>query len=121
MSMPESDAAYYQAHKDDPDEWDDPTPPRRIPRRRLAAMISVRFTPAELELLRQAAGRRGESLSAFVRSAALGATFRPFAVASTTGIQAAENWLQGTMGQDTAPRSAVVGLPRRIGETTGAH
>jgi hypothetical protein len=65
------DPEYYQAHKDDEDEWG---PGERAParqRRRLAAMVSVRFSPEEAERVRQAARERNESLSTFVRRAAL--------------------------------------------------
>jgi hypothetical protein len=49
-------AAWYQAHKDDPDFLDNfgevvPPPPDR-PRRRLGARISVSFTPDELDVIR---------------------------------------------------------------------
>lgn len=40
-------------------------------RRRLAAMVSVRFTPEEVDRVRATAARLGMSLSAFVRDAAL--------------------------------------------------
>lgn len=66
-----SDAEYYDSDKDDEDEWGDPLPQRRTERRRLAAMVSVRFSPAEGELVRQVAAARGESVSSFIRSAAL--------------------------------------------------
>ena len=46
------DATYYQEHKDDPDEWDGAVPTRRPESRRLAAMVSVRFSPEEEALLR---------------------------------------------------------------------
>lgn len=62
-------AEYYEAHKDDPDEWGEPEPAK--PRRRLASMFSVRLAPAELETVRDAAERRGLSVSAFLRMAAL--------------------------------------------------
>ncbi len=120
--MSESDAAYYQAHKDDPDEWEDQPAPRQHSRsRRLAAMVSVRFSPVELDRLRQAAERRGESLSGFVRGAALRATHHPMTTASVTGTRTAVNWLQGPAGQPTTPLPAVIGLPRGPGETRAVH
>jgi len=69
--MDGSDAEYYQAHKEDDEEWGSPerTPSRA--RRRLAAMVSVRFSPEEVALVRQAATERHQSLSSFVRQAAL--------------------------------------------------
>jgi hypothetical protein len=69
--VPDDDAEYYQAHKDDPEEWAEPRVGRKPAKRRLAAMISVRFTPEEEDLVRQAATERGESVSHFVRTAAL--------------------------------------------------
>jgi hypothetical protein len=63
-------AAFYEAHKDDPDEWGDATPPAK-PRRRLASMFSVRLAPAEADLVRREAENRGLSVSAFLRTAAL--------------------------------------------------
>jgi hypothetical protein len=69
--VPSKDAEYYQAHKDDPGEWGEPEPAKRSKKRRLAAMISARFAPEEEELVRRAAAERGESVSRFVREAAL--------------------------------------------------
>ncbi|ERR1039457_6214976 len=63
-------AAHYETHKDDPDEWGDGTP-RSKPRRRLASMFSVRLAPAEAAVVREAAEKRGMSVSAFLRAAAL--------------------------------------------------
>ncbi|MGH8992405.1 MAG: hypothetical protein ACRDZ7_12920 [Acidimicrobiia bacterium] len=65
-----NDAEYYQQHKDDPDEWGDPEPARK-PSRRMAAMISARFTPEEEDIVRGEAARRGESVSALIRAATL--------------------------------------------------
>lgn len=68
--MSESDAEYYASHRDDEDEWGEPV--RRKPAsRRLASMISVRFTPDEAEMIRAAAANLGESVSNFVRDAAI--------------------------------------------------
>lgn len=68
-----TDAEYYQTHKDDEGEWEDvgqPTPDA-TPKRRLAAMISTRFSPEEAARVRSAAELSGESLSSFVRTAVL--------------------------------------------------
>jgi len=66
-------AQYYQAHKDDEDEWGEPEQPPKSskPKRRLASMISVRFSPQETKMIRRAAEAAGESVSQFVRKAAL--------------------------------------------------
>ena len=66
----EDRADYYQAHKDDPDEWGEPQAgPRR--RQRMASVLSVRFAPDEVDAIRAEADRQGLSVSAFVRAAAL--------------------------------------------------
>jgi uncharacterized protein (DUF1778 family) len=70
MTDERKDAAYYEAHKDDPDEWGDATPSGK-PRRRLASMFSVRLAPTEADLVRREAENRGMSVSAFLRTAAL--------------------------------------------------
>lgn len=72
--MAQRDADYYQAHKDDPQEWGEaqPAPKRSKSRhRRLVAMISVRFTPEEEQAIRRAAQKTGNSVSNFIRQAAL--------------------------------------------------
>jgi Protein of unknown function (DUF1778) len=70
MTPMPSDADYYEQHKDDEQDWGEPIQSQQ-PRRRLAAMISVRFSPDEQTWIRDAASARGESLSHFVRMAAL--------------------------------------------------
>ncbi len=68
----EQDATYYQKHKDDADEWGDPEGPLvRSDRRRLGAMVSVRLTPEEADLVRQMASSKGLSMSAFIRACVL--------------------------------------------------
>jgi hypothetical protein len=69
--MTQRDADHYQAHKDDPAEWGQPVPAPRPHRRRLAAMISVRFTPDEERAVRRVAAGQGLSVSGFLRQAAL--------------------------------------------------
>jgi hypothetical protein len=71
MLMADRDADYYQAHKDDPEEWGDPQPAQRSKKRRLAAMISVRFTPDEEDEVRRAARSKSKSVSQFIRETAL--------------------------------------------------
>jgi hypothetical protein len=71
MLMADRDADYYQAHKDDPEEWGDPQSAEKPKKRRLAAMISVRFTPEEEEEIRRAAQSNGTSVSQFIRETAL--------------------------------------------------
>lgn len=69
--MTQRDADYYQAHKDDPDEWGEAEPAPKSRRRRLVAMISVRFSPEEEQAVRRAAREVGKSVSNFIRQAAL--------------------------------------------------
>jgi hypothetical protein len=76
-----SDAEHYQSHKDDPAEWGSPEPSRKASSRRLAAMVSVRFAPDEEQLVRNAARRAGDSLSGFVRRAALTAAMPSWTIA----------------------------------------
>jgi hypothetical protein len=65
---------------------------RRVEKRRLASMVSVRLSPEEEKAVREAAARRGESVSNFIRQVII-AEVRPGAVAplsagttaSTTG------------------------------------
>lgn len=69
--MNEREAAeMYQRRKRDAEMWGESQ--RAKPRRRLAAMVSVRFSPEEGQRLRAAADLAGMSLSGFVRAAALG-------------------------------------------------
>jgi uncharacterized protein (DUF1778 family) len=69
MSEERERAAYYEAHKDQPDDWGEPTKSKA--RRRLASMISVRLSAGEAAAVRAAAEERGISVSAFLREAAL--------------------------------------------------
>lgn len=56
------------------DEWGDPIP---APKRRLNAVVSVRFSPSELEVIRSAL--RGVRLSSFIRDATItAASQHPF-------------------------------------------
>jgi predicted DNA binding CopG/RHH family protein len=76
-------AAEMQAAKDDPEEWGDPTsndqseaetrakPKERAAKRRLAAMVSVRLSPEELEKVQARALQRGLSVSAYLRGLAV--------------------------------------------------
>jgi hypothetical protein len=58
---------------DDMGEWGEPQRPADARRRRLGSMISVRFTPAEVAQVRDAAARRGLTVSEFVRQITLSA------------------------------------------------
>jgi hypothetical protein len=69
--MGQRDADYYQRHKDEPEEWGEAQAAPKPRSRRLAAMISVRFTPDEEEIVREAALSANESVSHFIRQAAL--------------------------------------------------
>ncbi len=71
MPMADRDADYYQAHKDDAEEWGEPRSAEKPKKRRLAAMISVRFTPEEEDEIRRAAQSKGTTVSQFIRETAL--------------------------------------------------
>ena len=68
-------AAWYQAHKDDPDFWDNfevVPPPKRSrgrPSRNMGARISVRFTPEEMAGIRARSVEEGITYSEVVRRA----------------------------------------------------
>ena len=71
-----------EAMKDDPDAWGEPEPKRtrKSERRQRGAVVSVRFTPEELEQVQARASERGMSMSAYLRSMALQASARHVAV-----------------------------------------
>ena len=70
MTCDHADAAYYEQHRDDPEEWGEPEPaPAGTEHRRLGATITVRLTPDEAELLRALAKREGRPFSGIVRDA----------------------------------------------------
>ncbi len=88
-------AAELQAGKNDAEEWGDPTATdpdvaeqgandfADKPKRRLAAMVSVRLSPEELEAVQARAVKRGETVSAYLRGMALrdiAGTATPFRV-----------------------------------------
>jgi hypothetical protein len=69
----DADASHYQARKGNEDDWAaEPSPRPRSERRRLASMVSVRFSPEEAALVRRQAEAAGLSLSGYVRERALG-------------------------------------------------
>ncbi len=63
-------AAFYQAHKDDPNVWGE-AGKRDAPRQRgsLGATITVRFSPQDADLIRRVADAKGMSYSDVVRAA----------------------------------------------------
>lgn len=122
----EHNEAYYQAHKDDDTEWGDavPAPEDARPTRRLESVVSVRFSPQEVEDLRSAAGERGSSLSAFVREAALRAARIPADLATTvhpTAVDFRSTSLSeaGTSGSDNLLTEWDAGLVTTA--TVGGH
>lgn len=63
-------AAFYQAHKDDPDVWEKiERPKRRGPKKRLSSTITVRFSQDETDLIRREAERTDSNYSEVVRRA----------------------------------------------------
>ena len=74
MSTEKELAAELQASKDDAEEWEDTEAidePESTPKRRLAAMVSVRLSQDELEGVQARASERGETVSAYLRGLAL--------------------------------------------------
>jgi hypothetical protein len=71
--MTADDAEHYESHKDDESDWSEvPAPKRkRSEKRRLASIVSVRFTPAEVDELRRRARGLGMSMSGYLRWVAL--------------------------------------------------
>jgi len=66
-------AAALQASKDDGSEWGEPqeaTESSNPPGKKLAAMISVRFSTDELEDIQHRAKERGQTVSAYIRALA---------------------------------------------------
>jgi Mobilization protein NikA len=100
----EADARYYEAHKDDEDEWGEPERPPVSVKRRLATMISVRFSPEEAKVVREAAESAKESLSHFVRKATLQrCQHHHYVVLSVSGTaQTASPWATSTKGSPAA-------------------
>lgn len=98
-------ADYYQAHKDDLEEWGEYERPKRRRSRGLSATITIRLMPAEAAHLRQIA-ERGRMTYSEVLRAALAAYGRP------------EPVLAHVSG--TAPLSFNLTLPPRQTWTGGA-
>jgi hypothetical protein len=111
--MAEQDAAYYQAHKDDPAEWGEPKPAEKPRKRRLAAMISVRFTPEEEDEIRQASQSKGYSVSQFIRETALKEVRSSSSKAPTVPISALSSTSTGSFGgtSRTPAGNAVIQVP----------
>ncbi|MBI2238506.1 MAG: DUF1778 domain-containing protein [Actinobacteria bacterium] len=116
--MKESDAEYYQAHKDDAEEWGKPSTAKRRGSRRLETVVSVRFAPEEEEAIRRAAERRGEFLSAFVRRSALreaGLLHQPSFHSVTGSVVSAGSgdWLLESQGVPTPLELDIFAMPER--------
>jgi len=119
-----TDSEYYQATKDDDDEWGEPVPAPRSGRpgsRRMGSMVSVRLSAEEAGRLRLAAEAAGLSLSGFLRDAALGKAVGEFGrvptwvgseativqrTSSHVGTQLAGGVFALTMGQDRGSLSS---------------
>ena len=110
------EAKYFDSHKEDDGDWLEPV--RRAPSasRKLAAMISVRFSPEEAEAVRVAANEQGVSISQFVRASALAkaspavSAFLPWSVASfsglvpTGGMESFRQTITGALGHIDEPK-----------------
>lgn len=64
------DASYYQSHKDDLEEWGSAEPAPKVTQR-LDVVVSVRLSADEEAMLRRESARRNQTLSSFIRGAAL--------------------------------------------------
>lgn len=62
-------AEYFDSHKDDPDEWEEQ--PAKVQVRPTTVVFSVRFAPAELEVVRRYARENNARPSAVIRKAVL--------------------------------------------------
>ena len=111
--MVDRDADYYQAHKDDPEEWGEPKPSEMPRKRRLAAMISVRFTPEEEAEIRRVAQSKGNSVSQFIREMALREVRSSSSKAPTVPISALSSTSTGSFGgtSRTPAGNAVIQVP----------
>lgn len=69
MPHNQDDVSYFQANKDDLDAWENPVP-AKAPKRRLTTVVSVRFSPEELDRLRDESP--GGNVSQLIRSRTLG-------------------------------------------------
>lgn len=66
----QEEAAYFEAHRDDPNEWGDPVEaPVVSARKGLGVSITVRFSPPEAEAIRRTAKQEGMTYSEIVRKA----------------------------------------------------
>lgn len=66
----EEEAAYYDAHRNDPNEWGDPVEaPIAAPKDGLAISVTVRFAPQDAEAIRRTAQRESKTYSDVVRTA----------------------------------------------------
>ncbi|MPZ13341.1 MAG: ribbon-helix-helix protein, CopG family [Chloroflexi bacterium] len=70
MATENERAAFYEAHKDDPDVWE-PTEGAATPRGRgeMTATITVRFSAEEAETIRRRAKESGSTYSEVIRDA----------------------------------------------------
>ncbi len=115
------DAAYYDAHRDDPDEWGDPIePPVARNRKNLTATITVRFSAEEAEGIRRKAKAAGITYSEVVRKAVqeytqssssftIGMTYNVFAYARATSSSTQETFVTLNTGREEESRTVSSG------------
>lgn len=73
----EEEAAYFESHRNDPEEWDGPIEaPIVAPKNGLAISVTVRFSPEDAEAIRQTARLESKTYSEVVRAAAIRQTAR---------------------------------------------
>lgn len=78
-----------EATRDDAEAWGDPVPERgrkrKSERRQRGAMVSVRFSPEELEAVQAHAVDAGATVSGYLRSLALAAARQPIVTMTWAG------------------------------------
>ncbi len=71
MTNEQERRAAYEERGSDAGDWAEPTRPANGRRSRLATMVSVRFSPEEVDRVRAGAEADGMTVSAYLRAAAL--------------------------------------------------
>lgn len=105
----EEEAAYYEAHRDDPEEWGDPIEaPIVAPKSGLAISVTVRFSPEDAEAIRATARLENKTYSEVVRTAVQRYT-QPDAIRPTGGMIR----LSGLQGDNPVTQPDKV--PRAVG------
>jgi hypothetical protein len=106
-----SEIQHFEDHKDDPDEWGDSVaipPSQAAGRRRLASVVSVRFAPEELEVIRRASP--DGNVSQFIRESTLRA--------ATAASSLRQIFTVSARIHEGERSSVAVALPSKFGSAT---